>query len=336
MKVKKLISGVLALGLAMSMGLTAFAAARTDAKFTKLYKSEGTTAVSPAEDFKLTTTGCVDVLQAGEGATTGNAPKLTITDASFATEGAATATGAKADWEFSFDKVFPNVGIYVYSLSETDGKTAGVTYDTADKYLYVTVVNGETTGTYKVAGYTVRTSKVTDVSDKSTKIESITNTYKAGSLAVSKEVTGNLGDKSAYFTVTVTFTAPEGTTVKSNISVSGGSKSYNDTIGSTDWKNGTATKEIQVKNGDTVTFKNIPAGVTYEVVETTADGYKTTYTNEKGTIDTAQIDAKIVNDKSATVDTGINLDSLPYIMMLAIAGVGLVVFAAKKRSMRED
>ncbi len=335
MKVKKLISGVLALGLAMSMGLTAFAAARTDAGFTKLYKSEGTTAVSPAEDFKLTTGGCVAVLQAGDGATTETAPKLTITDASFA-EGKATATGATADWKFSFDKDFPNVGIYVYSLTETDGKTAGVTYDTATKYLYVAVVNGDTAGTYKVSSYAVRTDQVEDVSKTDTKIDKIINTYKAGSLSVSKTVTGNLGDKSKYFTVDVTFTAPAGTTVKSDISVTGGSKSYADTIGSNDWEDGTATKEIQVKDGDTVTFKNIPAGVTYKVVETTADGYKTTYTDEKGTIATAQIDAKIVNDKSATVDTGINLDSLPYIMMLAIAGVGLVVFAAKKRSMRED
>jgi hypothetical protein len=338
MKVKKLISGALALGLAMSMGLTAFAAtsgARTDAAFEKLYKSEGDTAVSPAENFELTTGGCVKVLQAGGGATTETAPKLSIASASFGI-GEATATGDNADWKFTFDKNFPNVGIYVYSLTETDGKTAGVTYDTATKYLYVTVVNGDTAGTYKVASYAVRTSQVENVTDVSTKISNITNTYKAGSLTVSKKVTGNLGDKSAYFTVNVIFTAPTDTTVESAISVTGGSKSYSVTIASTDWKNGTVTKEIQVKDGDTVTFKNIPAGVTYKVVETAVDTYTASYTNGEGTIDTTQIDAKIVNNKNSEVDTGINLDSLPYIMMLAIAGVGLVVFAAKKRGMRED
>ena len=44
----------------------------------------------------------------------------------------------------------------------------------------------------------------------------------------------------------------------------------------------------------------------------------------------------ITNNKGGVVDTGINMDSMPYILMLAVVFMGLFVFFSKKRKMREN
>ena len=85
-----------------------------------------------------------------------------------------------------------------------------------------------------------------------------------------------------------------------------------------------------------MTFTNIPYGVTYTVEEAdyTSDGYKTTYAlgdnNKK--IDSASDSVDITNNKNNDkIDTGINLDSMPYIMILALVAVCAVVMFARKR-----
>ena len=43
----------------------------------------------------------------------------------------------------------------------------------------------------------------------------------------------------------------------------------------------------------------------------------------------------VTNKKTTEVDTGITMDSMPYILLLAVACMGLIVFISKKRMMRE-
>ena len=43
----------------------------------------------------------------------------------------------------------------------------------------------------------------------------------------------------------------------------------------------------------------------------------------------------ITNTKESHVDTGIVLDSLPYVLLIAVAVVGVVIFTSRKRSHRE-
>ena len=105
-----------------------------------------------------------------------------------------------------------------------------------------------------------------------------------------------------------------------------------------------AQADFYLKHGETITIANLPYGVTYTVVE---DDYTT---EAKGGYDEAsyvwsdetnkKIDSEtdtvvITNNKGVTVDTGINLDSLPYIMILAVAALGMVGFVAKKRKEEE-
>ena len=158
-------------------------------------------------------------------------------------------------------------------------------------------------------------------------------------LSVKKLVTGNLGDRDKEFNVKVTFTAPTDKEVESVISYTDGTAQ---TIATSAWKEKNGSKQAEVtitlKHDETVTFTNIPYGVTYKVEETSYqdDGYTTTYSgNENGTINAVTDTVTITNTKNSTVDTGIVLDSLPYVLLIAVAVVGVVIFTARKRSHRE-
>lgn len=237
---------------------------------------------------------------------------------------------------------YNSVGIYTYKINETAGNVAGVTYYTSDIGLKVYVTNGDN-------GNLVRTAVVTSKDEDNKKITGITNTYSAGSLSVTKNVTGNMGDKEKRFKVKVTFTAPTYETVKSTISYVVGD--VTNTIDPDDdgWTK-SKTVDIELKNGETVTFTNIPYGVTYKVEEDnyTSEGYTTTYavgsakssTTAPSNITVGENHASdtvtITNNKEKKVDTGIDLDSLPYILVLAVACMGLVAFVSKKRMMREN
>lgn len=240
---------------------------------------------------------------------------------------------------------YDSVGIYIYKINETAGNVAGVTYYANDIELKVFVTNGDN-------GALIRSAVVTSRNADKQKITGITNTYSAGSLSVTKNVTGNMGDKNKEFEVKVTFNAPSGQTVKSTISYveDGKTKTISENGG---WTN-SQTVTIKLKNGETVKFTNIPYGVTYSVTE---ENYTTTEnggydaakysigsgdpsTNAPSNItvgkDHASDTVTITNKKEKNVDTGIDLDSLPYILVLAVACVGLVAFVSKKRMMREN
>ena len=80
--------------------------------------------------------------------------------------------------------------------------------------------------------------------------------------------------------------------------------------------------------------------MTYTVAEDnyTGEGYDAanyTFTDEGKKIDNTADTVTITNNKDATVDTGIMLDSLPYVLLLTVCVVCMVAFFVKKRSARE-
>lgn len=87
-------------------------------------------------------------------------------------------------------------------------------------------------------------------------------------------------------------------------------------------------------------FTNIPYDVTYTVAEEDyrSEGYDAAdyeYSDEANKIDSVNDTVKITNNKGAgTIDTGITLDNLPYIMILALVAVAMVVLFGKKRFAR--
>lgn len=326
---KKLISIMLALVFVFSMATVAFATETTPSAvaasgatsvenngsftFAKEYKVTGT---APAETFKFEVTAS----NVTESEAT-SVPSLIISDVSF--DGTKTETKNVTVTLPEYQKV----GKYEYTISETASQNAGVTTQATSLTLVVYVLNGEEgTLTCQVA-----------LMANGEKVDGFTgdlaNKYESGSLAVSKTVTGNLGDKTKDFNVTVTFTNEKGASVIS----------YVDGV---DTKTiafvaGEAKAEVSLKHNETITFTNIPAGTTYTVEEDDYTGEnggyeaaKYTCSDENKTInaddaDTVNIENRKNND---SVDTGISLDSVPFILILAVCAGAAILFVTKRRS----
>lgn len=327
---KKLLSIGLAAMLAFGLATTSFAAGdTTDAgttttvdttidhqtvTVTKDYKLVGD-GTSPAETFTLEQVGDGTVTQSE--ATT--APRLgTITGADFA-EGAATVNGTTGEITIALPD-YTSVGVYEYTLKEVDNKTAGVAYYSDNIRLVVTVINGEN-GKLRIAAV--------HVESEGAKSDTFPNTYSAGSLKVTKTVEGNLGDKDKYFEFKVKLTGETGKTYADSFAVSGGSNKANPTS----IKLGEETTFL-LKHGDTITIANLPYGVKYTVTETAAEGYTTEKTGADGTISAADQIAAFTNTKDGSIDTGVVLNNMPYILVLAVLAAGVAVFIIRKR--RED
>ncbi len=324
MKMRKKLMA-LGLSLAMTMGMSMMASAAVqdnDSTFadessisiTKEYNLTGA-GVSPAETFTIR--------QVGEGRVTDgdaeSAPELgTISQVSYEA-GAAGSENKTGTFTVNLPS-YEKTGVYEYTLQEAAGNTAGVTYRTDTIRLVVTVI--EQDGLIRVAGVHAEDEN----EEKTSTFKE--NTYTANSLSVSKKVEGNLGDKTKEFAFTVTFTGPEGKTWQNAVTVAAGS-------GASDlsWNENTAS--FTLSDGDTVTFENIPEGVSYTVAESDykADGYQTAYDNNKaGTMGAEAISTTVTNTKTGEVDTGISLDSLPYILILAFAaGAGILFVASRRR-----
>ena len=351
---KKILAMILALLLVLSMGV-----AMADGEhFTKSYKlaegAEAATALSPIETFTFSTVTCTDVKHAAAGVTKDNAPVPTIGTAAYETAGGATSAGGTKDVTITLP-TYNSVGIYTYTFNEVDNKTAGVTYHDEDITLVVTVQQN-TEDLFEVVAVHcespiqpvyIKDGKQVDADGNEItaiqKTDVFTNTYTAGQLTVKKQVTGNLADRDKKFKIKVTFTAPEGKTVKENqimYTVNG------ETIHATP---GTAV-ELELSHNDTaVTFVNIPDGVTYTVVEDSyaSDGYDAPQyqlgENDPSTTSISDAitgvekdDVVVINNKDVKVDTGITLDSLPYILVLALVAAGVIVMIARKRRANEE
>lgn len=322
---KKLLSIGLAALLAFGLATTSFAeeagdvTTPTDGTVTihKVYKLENAGTTSPAETFTLVQDGDGTVKD-GEAKA---APALgTITGATYE-KGAATVKGTTGDITVALPE-YTNVGVYEYTLKEVAGTTAGVTYYDKGIKLVVTVVN-DNNGKLRIAA--VHTESTGEA-----KSDNFPNTYKAGELDVSKTVTGNLGDKNKYFEFTVTLNGVEGKTYADSYAVTGGSA---DAKNPTTIAVGVPTK-FNLKHGDTITIANLPYGVTYTVTETAAEGYTTEKTGDHGTISAVDQTAAFTNTKNGEVDTGVVLNNMPYILVLAVLAAGVAVFIIRKR--RED
>lgn len=331
---KKLLALALTLVMVLSLSVTAFAEEpHTDMNSVTIsmtYEATNTGTTSPKEAFQFTIARG-SVTDAADGITQENMPLPTIGSVQYAAGDAGNEATKKKDVTITLPE-YTSVGIYTYTVTATPGTTAGVTYWAKPIKLVVTVIeqNGK-----------VRVAAIHTEDEGGRKSDAITNTYSAGSLAVTKNVTGNMGDRNQYFKITVTLTGEAEKTYAGSYPVSGGSKlvnGKNDAAAST-ISIGTPT-DFYLKQDETFTIANLPYGVTYTVVEEdySNDGYTTTTTYSDDTnkkIDTATDTVTITNDKDADVDTGIALDSLPYVLLLAVSVVGMAAFVMKKRAERE-
>lgn len=330
-KTKKLLACLIAAATMFTMGSTAFAEETVNkaqtpvngiVQFTKEYKLIGEGS-SPAEIFNFTIEKA-GVTDAAENVNVDNMPTPTVGTVSYTKEDGATIVGNKKPVDVTLP-AYESVGVYTYTIKETAGTTAGTTagvdYDTDSVTMKVTVVNDETLGAFKVesVSFTKNGSKLAN--DEA----AFNNTYTANKLEVSKQVTGNLGDKSKYFDFTITLTKKDEKTAydKNGYRVLGGSYDENPTsikVGE--------TKTFKLKHDDTITIENLPKDVTYTVEETAVPKYTTTVNGTNGNrVEGKTVSNKVtqtfVNNKKGDIDTGINLTTLPYILVFA----GVIVIA---------
>ena len=233
-------------------------------------------------------------------------------------------------------------GLYHFTVTEKEGNTQGVTYDTSTEIGISVLVTFSATDASQLE-VLANNFGVTAKGEDKVKVDEIVNEYDLGSLTVSKSVTGNLGDRNQLFDIKVTFEADGD--VLSKITVETESTGDNPaTIEIADWKDGTAVANIQLKHDESLTFKDIPAGVSYTVEEDAkhseddpngadgSKGYDVTYEGAEGEIksdDTAS--AAVKNDKNLEIDTGVNMETLPYVMIMALAVVGIALLVFRKK-----
>lgn len=337
---KKFMSLLLALLLVMSLGSSAFAEDDQDASFGKTYKLKNAGTTSPAETFTFSFSNG-QVTDAAEGTVAPEIPNATV---SFDDGEASADAGFTKDVSVALsDITWPSVGIYTYDVKEVTGSTPGVTYSNDTLKMKVTVAYDDQTQTYYTAFVTMSLVDADGDGQTDVKTGAFENTYSAGSLAVTKTVTGNMGDRSKYFAINVTLTGEDGKTYPNQYAVSGGSKLTDGTTAETTASISVdgQSRTFYLKHGETFTIENLPYGVTYTVAEAdyTTEGYEEAeiiFPDQNKKIDTASETVGITNNKQATVDTGIVLDSLPYVLLLVLSIGGAVLFLLKRRSSRES
>lgn len=350
MKLKKLFAGVVAAAMIATMSFPAFATRPTPnvgsdglVTITKKYTVTGSEEKkAPAETFTFTVTpgakvnGAEKTVEKSEATTiptmAANSNEKTVAFTALTEDGTGTFTVDVANLNIT------KPGMYYYTVTETPSNTAGVDYAAKSMIMVITAGYADD-GEDSSLSYWAALHDSTNYNDKSSKFE---NTYTAGSLKVTKKVTGSLGDKDKKFNVDVTFTAPAGKTVKSTITyVNNGAES----IAPDAWKLNTTTNQYEAKvtvelaHKGSVQFNNIPKDVTYIVEEQDYSGaeYTATYEGDKsGTIANDVKSTTITNHKGDdNIDTGVILDNAPYILMLAVVAGGAMTLVIKKRREEE-
>lgn len=350
MKLKKLFAGVVAAAMIATMSFPAFAARPTPnvgsdglVTITKKYTVTGSEEKkAPAETFTFTVTpgakvnGAEKTVEKSEATTiptmAANSNEKTVAFTALTEDGTGTFTVDVANLNIK------KPGMYYYTVTETPSNTAGVDYAAKSMIMVITAGYADD-GEDSSLSYWAALHDSTNYNDKNSKFE---NTYTAGSLKVTKKVTGSLGDKDKKFNVDVTFTAPAGKTVKSTITyVNNGAESIDPDA----WKLNTTTNQYEAKvtvelaHEGSVQFNNIPKDVTYIVEEQdySREEYTATYEGDKsGTIANDVKSTTITNNKGDdNIDTGVILDNAPYILMLAVVAAGAMTLVIKKRREEE-
>ena len=369
MKLKKLFAGVVAAAMIATMAMPSFAAlSKTDTvapnndkevEITKTYMGTG----FGQETVKLVIDNngkpiaiTHSSMTAAEIETAKNNMTIKISDSqpNGITVSDTTGTG-------TFKVKLPDysrVGTYIYQIHEEKGDTAGMTYDDAQRWLVVHVINnlnsdGDVVSglTCKVAMYNADPTNMSATQLLAAKSDGFTNVYENGKFTVEKKVKGNMADRDKVFNFRVTFTGIDHMTGKI--------KANENEIALVK-----GTYDFTLKHDQSCEFTNIPFGVTATVNElhvdengnktvidkaegATNDSYTVSYDNNQSVIissktetDTgvkvnAEFATTIINSSTENVDTGVILDNAPYILMLAVVAGGAMTLVIKKRREEE-
>lgn len=163
----------------------------------------------------------------------------------------------------------------------------------------------------------------------------------SANLTVTKTVTGKLGDTNKAFTFTITKAdGASANIIDANVEISEADSAK------VEWlRNGKFT----LKDGASITFKNLPSGE-YKIVEDDYIGekYETSWqigtdgkVYEKNrtatvTIGTTEQTVHFTNHRTLEPDLGVLLDTLPYIVILAVVAGGVALLMLRKHRKEDD
>lgn len=163
----------------------------------------------------------------------------------------------------------------------------------------------------------------------------------SANLTVTKTVTGKLGDTNKAFTFTITKADGAAVNIASaNIEISDADSTK------VEWKD---NGQFTLKDRASITFKNLPSGE-YKIVEGDYIGekYETSWqigtdgkVYEKNrtatvTIGTTEQTVHFTNHRTLEPDLGVLLDTLPYIVILAVVAGGVALLMLRKHRKEDD
>lgn len=161
----------------------------------------------------------------------------------------------------------------------------------------------------------------------------------SANLTISKTVTGKLGDTNKAFTFTIT--KADGTSAnitEANIETTDNTRAV--------WQ---GNGKFTLKDGASIIFKNLPSGE-YKVIEEDYSGEKYDTSWQIGTdgkvyeknrtatvtIGTTEQTVHFTNHRTLEPDLGVLLDTLPYIVILAVVAGGVALLMLRKHRKEDD
>ena len=261
-------------------------------------------------------------------------------------------SGDHAYGELAMSKVFddanafPHAGVYAYTVTETDLGVENLTCDSSEYIVRIYVANDG--DGLKFDGITVEKDgeKVDPTKgDAETSGFNFENTYdeviedENGVLTIKKVIDGDYGDKTKEFPITVTVTIPS-TAEAADVEVADGEVTG-------DAPELTVTANL-ANNGE-IKFTKLPAGTTFKVEEdqdaeytgaiagdlvTAKDDFakgEDIAVESTGPVVETGMEVTLTNTRDEMIPTGVVINTLPYILIVAVAAAGFFYMQMKKR-----
>lgn len=244
---------------------------------------------------------------------------------------------------------FTEVGTYTYTIREASNFQRNITNDTTEYKVVFDVAKTDTDGNGEYDALEVATQLLYNVTDNNTKVDAIkfTNVVEPfANVYVVKEVTGPKGDITKSFDFSITIT-DEGAHDYHIEQLTNGD--WTTVTGSEGTITGGTPKTVSLKHNQRVCIEGVLVDTMYSASESNNNNYTTTYkiagianVNQGSSVSNVVVketdnEVKFINNRDdiIDIDTGVIINTLPYLVLVSIAIIGLALIL-KKKNRSED